>query len=146
MGQGQQSAAHHRSPSPSLEVELDQTRRRAAELDRKLQLKSYEADLLRRFAIQIREQRHEALLREELAQGMMIGAEKRLRDKEAEHTQVLMWSRQMMEDHAKEVALLKGGIQAEAERVNGMVEERTRLVTTVKEIKSQIEDGYMCDM
>jgi len=115
-------------------------------LDWRLKIKSDEADLLRNFAIRVREERHEALLREELAQGMMIGAEKRLRDKEAEYTKVLMWSRQMMENHTKEVARLKADMEAQMQIASGMAEERTRLVAKIKEIQSQIEGGYICEM
>lgn len=129
-----------------LQDELGKTQCRASELDWRLKIKSDEADLLRNFAIRVREERHEALLREELAQGMMIGAEKRLRDKEAEYTKVLMWSRQMMENHTKEVARLKADMEAQMQIASGMAEERTRLVAKIKEIQSQIEGGYICEM
>ncbi|KAI9452330.1 hypothetical protein HD554DRAFT_2043717 [Boletus coccyginus] len=144
ISQGLRSEEHRLLPL--LKAELDDARRHASELDRRLQVKGDEADMLRSFAVRIREERHEALLREELAQGMMIGAEKRLRDKEAEYTQVLKWSKWMMEDHAKEVARLKAEIQAKTESASKTVDERSRLVATIKEIKLQIEEGYLCDI
>lgn len=57
-------------------------------------------------------QQHNALVHEEQAQSSMMGVEKRLRDKEEEHINVLKWCKQMMEDHAQWVAQLNSKIAA----------------------------------
>lgn len=128
-----------------LEAELDRMRQCTVELEQELEAGSGEVETWARTTMMLCEHRREAFLREERAQRMLIGAEKRLREREEEYTMVLRESKRLMEYHANQVARLNSQIEAEREAQEEKA-ERSRLVGAIMELQFQLAEVYTCNM
>lgn len=114
--------------------------KRVRQLEKRVRNREVDIQMWRESYEKAVEGRDEALLREERAQWMRIGAETRLKDLEIEYSQALCRERQKDEDHAKEVARLK-----EAETgVN--LGKASRLKGRIDEMIKSLDDVYVCGM
>jgi len=117
-----------------------------AALSRKLLFRYQEIGIYQKEMVKLSEQLKETRYREELAQGMRMGAENRLRDTEEELTKMRYGEAEIRQAHLAEVSRLEVELEAERKRGRIVDGERWRLTGRVEEIIRQLEDNHKCVM
>ena len=118
---------------------------RIGDLEKRVQNRQLEVEVWRDSYTKVVNVRDEALLREERAQWMRIGAETRLKELEIKYSQTLDQAHQRDEEHAKEVAQLKEAVSAKVES-GGSLREVSRAMGRIDEMIRSLDDLYECRM
>ncbi len=116
------------------------------ELTRSLSFRRREINIYQVEVSRLYGEMQETMIREERAQSMMMGAEKRLRNTEGELDRMKEMRDVTRRAHIAEVSRLERELEFERERGWMLNEERWKLRGKVEEIIRQLEESHKCSM